>query len=352
MEGNVVFLSFIIPVYNTEEYLEHCIQSLLEQDISQEEYEIICINDGSSDGSLEILKHFSQNCKNFVVVDQKNSGVCTARNKGLDVARGEYIWFIDSDDFIQKNILGTLMKQATNTQCERLVISHYFFEDVTNGDEEQICEAKLKVNTSWKDSVVWRSLFKKEFLIRNNLKFHYEDLVYGEDALFMYEVKRCMPKSIEISYPVYFHRVRTGSASTDISYEMERKRVLSAIHEAVIMKNYYENSEKTFEVETANRFMSFLWGALFRIASLPKKEAKLMLGELKKVGLYPYKRPEECTITKSFQFFKNKQVEELFDKIYISIHTIAGYHIMRCWLNLRKAKSLLAKMKRRIVEGV
>ena len=168
----------------------------------------------------------------------------------------------------------------------------------------------------------------------------------------MYEVKRCMPKTIEISYPVYFHRVRTGSASTDISYEMERKRVLSAIHEAVIMKNYYENREKIFEIETANRFMSFLWGALFRIAGLPKKEAKLMLGELKKVGLYPYKRPEECTITKSFQFFKNKQVEELFDKIYISIHTIAGYHIMRCWLNLRKAKSLLAKIKRRIVEGV
>ena len=121
-----MLLSFIIPVYNTEEYLESCIQSLLEQDISQDEYEIICINDGSSDRSLEILKHFSQNYKNIIVVDQKNFGVCASRNRGLDLAKGEYIWFIDSDDFIKKNILGTLMIQLKSVQCEQIVISHYF----------------------------------------------------------------------------------------------------------------------------------------------------------------------------------------------------------------------------------
>lgn len=346
-----MLLSFIIPVYNTEKYLECCIQSLLEQDISQDEYEIICINDGSSDGSLRILKNFSQSNRNIVLVNQKKSGVCVSRNKGLELAKGDYIWFIDSDDFIQKNILGTLMKQMQNTQCERLVISHYNFENVTKEDEKQISKTKSQVNTSWKDSVVWRSIFKKDFLTHYNLKFHYEDLMYGEDALFMYEVKRHRPQSIEIIQPVYFHRVRKGSASTDMTYEMEKKRLLSTIHEAVIMKNYYENSKENFEIETANRFMSFLWGALFRIASLPAREAKLMLGKLKKAGLYPYKCPEECTISKSFQTFKNKQVEDLFDKIYTNMHTIIGYHTMRCWINLKKVKSLLAKIKRKAIEG-
>ena len=166
-----MFLSFIIPVYNTEEYVGICIKSLLEQDISKDEYEIICVNDGSSDGSLEVLEQFSRKNTNVIVINQKNSGVCASRNKGLDAARGEYIWFIDSDDFIQKNILGTLMKLVKETQCERLVISHYFFEDVRDMDEEKITENKMKVNTSWKDSVVWRSLFKKEFLTHHNLRF-------------------------------------------------------------------------------------------------------------------------------------------------------------------------------------
>lgn len=347
-----MLLSFIIPVYNTEEYLESCIQSLLEQDISQDEYEIICINDGSSDRSLEILKHFSQNYKNIIVVDQKNFGVCASRNRGLDLAKGEYIWFIDSDDFIKKNILGTLMIQLKSVQCEQIVISHYFFEDVADSDKEQISEDRMKVNTSWKDSVVWRSIFKKEFLLRYNLKFHYEDLVYGEDALFMYEIKRHMPRSIEITQPVYFHRARAGSASTDITDGMERRRLLSAIHEATVMKNYYENDENILPVETANRLMSFLWGALFCIANLPSTEAKQMLKKLKKVELYPYKCPEECNITKSFHSFKNRWTEDIFDKVYIRLHTTAGYHTMRCWMNFRKAKTLLVTMKQRIVKGV
>lgn len=347
-----MFLSFIIPVYNTEEYVGICIKSLLEQDISKDEYEIICVNDGSSDGSLEVLEQFSRNHTNVIVINQKNTGVCASRNKGLDAARGEYIWFIDSDDFIQKNILGTLMKLVKETQCERLVISHYFFEDVRDMDEEKITENKMKVNTSWKDSVVWRSLFKKEFLTHHNLRFHYEDLVYGEDALFMYEVKMCIPRIIEFTQPIYFHRARMGSASTDITNEMERKRLLSTIHEAAIMKEYYEKGGNILRVETANRFMSFLWGALFRTASLPPREAKLMLGELRKAKLYPYKCPEECNITRSFHPFNNQFIEKIFDKVYIKMHTTLGYHTMRGWLKLRKVKEKLADLKRKISKVV
>lgn len=347
-----MFLSFIIPVYNTEEYVGICIKSLLEQDISKDEYEIICVNDGSSDGSLEVLEQFSRKNTNVIVINQKNSGVCASRNKGLDAARGEYIWFIDSDDFIQKNILGTLMKLVKETQCERLVISHYFFEDVRDMDEEKITENKMKVNTSWKDSVVWRSLFKKEFLTHHNLRFHYEDLVYGEDALFMYEVKRCIPRIIEFPQPIYFHRARMGSASTDITNEMERKRLLSTIHEAAIMRGYYEKGGNILRVETANRFMSFLWGALFRTASLSPREAKLMLGELRKAKLYPYKCPEECNITRSFHPFNNQFIEKIFDKVYIKMHTTLGYHTMRGWLKLRKVKEKLADLKRKISKVV
>ena len=101
-----MFLSFIVPVYNTEMYLRECLDSLLTQDIPYDDYEIICVNDGSTDGSLQILREYERNCSNVTVIDQANSGVSTARNAGLDIARGQYIWFIDSDDVVLHDILG------------------------------------------------------------------------------------------------------------------------------------------------------------------------------------------------------------------------------------------------------
>lgn len=92
-----MFLSFIIPVYNTERYLDVCISSLLHQDLPHSDYEIICINDGSTDHSLDIMKKWESEAENVVVIDQRNAGVCTARNTGLDKAVGDYIWFIDSE---------------------------------------------------------------------------------------------------------------------------------------------------------------------------------------------------------------------------------------------------------------
>lgn len=100
-----MFLSFIVPVYNTEKYLAECLDSLLEQDIPYEEYEIICVNDGSTDGSLDILRRYAEAHSNVIVVDKENGGVASARNAGLDAACGDYIWFFDSDDIIHPNIL-------------------------------------------------------------------------------------------------------------------------------------------------------------------------------------------------------------------------------------------------------
>ena len=100
-----MFISFIVPVYNTEKYLYACLDSLLDQDLSPDEYEIICINDGSTDNSLAVLKKYEAEYKNIFVINQRNSGVCQARNAGLLKAKGEYIWFIDSDDVIEKHSL-------------------------------------------------------------------------------------------------------------------------------------------------------------------------------------------------------------------------------------------------------
>lgn len=95
--GKSNVFSIIIPVYNTEKYLRECIQSCINQDVDSNDYEIICINDGSKDQSLSILKEYELNYKNVTVIEQQNSGVSVARNKGISAASGDYIWFVDSD---------------------------------------------------------------------------------------------------------------------------------------------------------------------------------------------------------------------------------------------------------------
>lgn len=98
-------LSIIIPAYNVEQYIEKCLNSCLEQDIPHSDYEIIVVNDGSPDGSLAIAERIAARSTNITVISQKNGGLSAARNTGLKAAKGEFVWFVDSDDWIEKNCL-------------------------------------------------------------------------------------------------------------------------------------------------------------------------------------------------------------------------------------------------------
>lgn len=332
---NQLFLSFIVPVYNVEKYLEECLDSLLKQDIPYKEYEIICVNDGSTDRSLEILRRYEEKFPNIRVIDQKNAGVCVARNTGIDAAQGGYIWFVDSDDRIHSNILAALRNKLMEQSCDRLVIACYQFEDIQVVNIE---ERHLPVNTSWKDSVVWRSLFKRDFLNGNKLRF-YPGLVFGEDALFMFECFWHEPEVVELEWPVYYHRDVMGSASNNTSVEFEAKRRWSTLREAQVLQKYYESGNGKYPKETANRLMIFLWGVLGELAHLSKKQAKPYLDELKACGLFPYHRPAACTVTRSFQITRTDAIGKLFDKIYTSSHTHLGFFLLRAWYWLSDLKN-------------
>lgn len=101
-------LSIIIPVFNTEKYVAKCLHSCLNQDFPLSDYEIIVVNDGSSDNSLSIIKDFASRYDNIRIVEQENQGLSMARNNGFDQSKGEYVWFVDSDDYIDENCLGRI----------------------------------------------------------------------------------------------------------------------------------------------------------------------------------------------------------------------------------------------------
>lgn len=166
-----MFLSFVVPVYNAAQYLPECLNSLLAQDIS--DYEIICVNDGSMDTSPEILRQYAAQHGNIRVIDKENGGVVSARNAGLSAAQGDYIWFVDADDFLLPNILGSLRDKTAETACDRLIVGGYQFTDCLTDEEVALSrQRKLPINSPWYDSVVWRSLLRREFLLKNGLNYY------------------------------------------------------------------------------------------------------------------------------------------------------------------------------------
>ena len=113
-------LSIIIPVFNTEDYLERCLASCLDQDLPESDYEIIVLNDGSTDGSLQVAQRIASSHPCIRIVSQENGGLSRARNAGLREAVGDYVWFVDSDDYIARNCLGMLWGKCADEKLDVL----------------------------------------------------------------------------------------------------------------------------------------------------------------------------------------------------------------------------------------
>lgn len=229
-----MFLSFIIPIFNAENYLEECLTSLIEQNISVTDYEIICINDGSTDNSLSVLKDFQQ-YSNVYVVTQKNAGVASARNAGLNVAKGDYIWFIDADDFVQRNVLKELRESAKTTKPDIIEVGCYTFDEkLSEFENKKYVDEELQINSYYGDSVVWTSVIRRKFCERNELFFRYPEIKYGEDTLFMYELSLCQPQKTIIKKPLYYYRRTAESAIAVKSRESWLNRADSFLSSSII----------------------------------------------------------------------------------------------------------------------
>lgn len=330
-----MFLSVIVPVYNGQTYLRQCLDCLLEQDIPAQEYEIVCINDGSQDGSGEILREYGKNHANVVVVEQENAGVAAARNAGLKHARGEYVWFVDADDLIRHNILGKLRTAAEAGNCDRLVFGAYEFRDeLTLEEYNRADRGELRVNAPWYDAVVWRSLLKRSFLEENQLYFRYPQITHGEDGLFMYEVARCQPRCVEMEEILYFYRVHSDSAETKRSPEHRKKMLHSHMAVTKILEDYYAGDNT--DAMTANKLMAFLWKTLYEITQLPSQERRSALGQMAQQGLFPYQRPNLCTTTRSYMMERSNWIGKSFDGLYCHLNTRWGFCIMTVLQQVRR----------------
>ncbi len=317
------FLSIVVPVYNAARYLAETLDSLLDQDIS--DYEILCINDGSTDASPEILEDYSRRYGSIRVIHQKNAGVSTARNVGIDNARGKFLWFVDADDLIAPNILGKCKAIVEETGCQRLAFGGYSFEDVLPQAQWQNRES-LPCNAPGENCVVWRTWFHVDFLREQVLYFRHPDITHGEDQLFMFEVIRTHPRTVTIPDIVYFYRVHSGSAENGRSLPNRRKRLKSHIRVVEELNRYYRQDGTT---ESADLLMSILWHVLYQIASMPKADADPALEKLKQMGLYPIQRLPEADVRKSYLVDDSGAVGKVLEFFCSHIHRPWAYGVLR-----------------------
>lgn len=219
-----MFVSIIVPVHNSQRYISQCIDSLLDQDISDEEYEIICVDDGSTDDSGVIIDEYAEKHSNIVAHHKINGGVSSARNIGLSLAQSKYVWFIDADDFIFPSVLKKLKNLAETNDSDRIKVESYSFDN--DFDSEQVKslykEGSLSSNMPYKEVMATRTLYKREYLIRNKILF-LEGVHYGEDGIFNYQTLIHNPKTDDSGVLAYFYRRHDAAATSKPKKERVRK---------------------------------------------------------------------------------------------------------------------------------
>ena len=205
-----MFLSIIIPIYNCEEYLADCLKSCCEQNINQTDYEIICVNDGSTDQSITIISEFQEKHDNIILINQNNHGVSSARNAGLRIARGSYIWFVDSDDFIKKDVLLSLKIGIFERNSKRYKFGVFRDTDISYDDFSRFDYApNIKENYCIFSSIMDRSIIKD-----NQIHF-YEELNYFEDVLFLHDFSHACDDMTDVlsGEAIYYYRNHSHSAT-------------------------------------------------------------------------------------------------------------------------------------------
>ena len=225
----MVLLSLILPVYNMAEYLAKCLDSVLRQGLREEEYEVVLVNDGSTDDSQAICERYVGEHANFRLINQENQGVAAARNKGIDNAQGKFIGFIDPDDYLLDNGLSiAFRKYADNDDFDLLhFYSSYDFWDVKPIVDEVEYRGTtydlMLANGCGLPSFCWIYIYRKEFLDRHNICF--KRYRVGEDQLFVSTVFLANPRYLSVKADIYRYVVRESSASTNRRIEHARRCV-------------------------------------------------------------------------------------------------------------------------------
>ena len=259
-----IAVSVIVPVYNVENYLEKCLDSLLNQTLKN--IEIICINDGSKDNSGDILKKYASIDNRIIVKTQENAGLSAARNAGMEVAKGEYIGFVDSDDWVDLDYFEKLYNTAKQNNCDIAVAGvirlnkfkrkYYLkYEETTITDNK---DKKFELCDIPEQGCVWNKIYRTKFLQSLGLKF--EEGIYYEDAIFSPQAVYYSKNLVTVPDVYYYYWrnsnsiVAKSSKKKEIDYNYAMQKAAAFIKEKNIDISSHDGYTKRFKIFNTSIF--------------------------------------------------------------------------------------------------
>ena len=277
-------LSLIIPVYNVEKYVEKCLRSCINQDLPKDEYEIIVVNDGSPDGSLEIVQRIAAEEPNIKVISQENQGLSMARNNGLAQAQGDYVWFIDSDDWIEENCLRGIVEALEKDDLDILHIRYKnTYED---GAEPNVPEQKYLEGIFTGKEITELgglgapapfSVLRSKLLKKYDLRF--VPRIYHEDTEFKPRVTYYAERIKYYDKEVYDYLQRQNGSITS-NYKI--KNGLDSITVCHSLYTFSKDLEPGVQAAFAMRISQILYTHFERFNHLNETDSAKLLAEYKK----------------------------------------------------------------------
>lgn len=218
-------LSIIVPVYNVEKYVRPCIESIFRQGLEEDVFEIIIVNDGSTDMSMDMIQDIIQQHSNITIINQKNQGLSVARNNAIAIAKGEYILMPDSDDLLIDNSVPFLLKKALSSKVD-LVVADFLEMDSEDIDtlgisniqqrdgstREKTGEQLFLEDLYPRQCYVWRTLFRRMFIIENRISF-YPGIFY-QDVPFTHECYIKAVRALRVNWLLNVYRKRRVGSAT------------------------------------------------------------------------------------------------------------------------------------------
>lgn len=309
----MVKISVIAPVYGVEAYIYDFLNSIKKQKL--QDIEVILVDDGSKDNCPQILDEFAMTDERYIVIHQKNAGVSAARNKGISLARGEYIYLVDSDDWLADNALEVLWEEADRTKADivygdwykvkgsNITYTKCFPHPFTTENKDTIRMLQFGVNNSMKlklkanefdciydfGGAPWRGLYRRSIIIDNKLLYDSYVKGIGDDILFSLHVYEYVHKVTYISSPIYYYRYSVLSYTH--GYKADYLDILSRVFEKQeeFLKKY---NKDTFAWEAYyTRVLLYLSQGMERYflnSSSPKSSKERYKEFLKVVNSWPY----------------------------------------------------------------
>ena len=291
-------ISIIIPVYNVEKYVEKCADSLFSQ--SYKNLELIFINDGSTDKSGELCHKIADTNPDaqikIIVIDKENGGVSSARNRGLEIATGKYIMYVDPDDYCEPEYVEKLYRAIKDNECDMAECSYYidytpdnikpftlpFSEDVITDVYGALFYEKATGRMNKLPAYLWLGIFKADVIKENDIRFD-ESVKYGEDFLFFVEYSRFCHKIAVVNEPLYHSVHRDGSSASRLKFSIEHSMrtiyLTDAFTEITRDVNWRDKQEYIYK-----RYVSFVpqSAILMTRASGLKEKRKVLRSLIKK----------------------------------------------------------------------